>query len=302
MTQHVSDIRGNAPEAIVHAAESIGRSKHRLAVFIAIYTGKQKVKSIDEVSIALSDIKNLATRTKTALDRARDLASDDIIKAFKDTKTGKMGYEKVPFYSKHRNKILKLVESPGKIKNISTKRNNQGTRSITLIVDKKKYIPEFVTIDDINNFAKVKQVSSCHISVPVLAEERLKKLFADIIGEKGEFKDWGGEKNDLYTTQTKVMGKRVRCAIAFKGKATKGKLTPKKLGAQADQISRLFKSEATLFLVVYQGQIDQSVVEQMKAFAYIKSLENNHSVMYGVVDAEDVCRIIESYPEQTKDI
>ena len=46
----VADIRANLNENIVHAANTIGKSKDRRKVFEAIYKGKQKVKAVDEIT------------------------------------------------------------------------------------------------------------------------------------------------------------------------------------------------------------------------------------------------------------
>jgi len=48
---------------------------------------------------------------------------------------------------------------------------------------------------------------------------------ANILGNKGVFKDWGEEKNDLYTSHVRVKGTRYPTAIGLKGPATKGTLS-----------------------------------------------------------------------------
>jgi hypothetical protein len=89
-------------------------------------------------------------------------------------------------------------------------------------------------------------------------------------------------------------------AFAFKGPATKGKLTPGKLGKNGDQIQRLFGSAADVFFVQYHDQIDESVVEQMKRLAIANSVTEDKLVMYGVVDGDDTNRLIAAYPKQFK--
>ena len=128
-----------------------------------------------------------------------------------------------------------------------------------------------------------------------LPEKKLKGAFAKIIGEKGSFKDWGGEKSDLYSTKLRFKGQRVPAAVAFKGKATKGKLVPGKMGKNGDQINRLFDEPAAVFLVVYCGQIDSSIISQMQAFAIGKALSGQR-ISYGVIDASDIGRLAAGYP------
>ena len=49
MTLPVADRSSNKPEQIVHAAEVLGRSPQRIAVFTAIYRGGKQVKTVSEL-------------------------------------------------------------------------------------------------------------------------------------------------------------------------------------------------------------------------------------------------------------
>jgi hypothetical protein len=109
-----------------------------------------------------------------------------------------------------------------------------------------------------------------------------------------------GEPNDLYTSKIRVHGQRKAMAFAFKGPPTTGKLTPKKLGKNGDQIQRLFNSPADVFIVQYHSQIDESVVEQMKRFAIANSVTENKQVWFGVIDGDDTNRLISAFPKQFK--
>lgn len=83
-------------------------------------------------------------------------------------------------------------------------------------------------------------------------------------------------------------------AFALKGKATKGTLTPKMMGKNGDQISRLFGSSAQMFLVVYHGKIDESVVQQLAVFSIAKAI-SGVAIYYCVIDGDDVNRLIQAY-------
>ena len=109
--------------------------------------------------------------------------------------------------------------------------------------------------------------------------------------------DWGGEKNDLFTTRLVIDGKRLSTAMAFKGRGTTGKLTPGKLGKNGDQIQRLFQSSANVFLVQYYGQIDESVLDQMTELAKAKSGSTGQKILFGVIDKADTTRIMNAYPK-----
>jgi hypothetical protein len=130
-----------------------------------------------------------------------------------------------------------------------------------------------------------------------MSESRFKTGIAKILGERGRFKDWGGERNDLYTNRVRISGRRLQAAFAFKGVGTRGILTPRMMGKNGDQIQRLFKTAAYVFLVQYWGQVAESVVEQMAEFAKAKSAVEGSLVYYGVIDGDDSNRLLKAYPQ-----
>ena len=67
------------------------------------------------------------------------------------------------------------------------------------------------------------------------------------------------------------------------------------MGKNGDQIQRLFQSPATLFIVQYWGQIEQSVIEQMEKFAQLKSVLEDVEILWGVIDRQDSARLVAAY-------
>lgn len=134
-----------------------------------------------------------------------------------------------------------------------------------------------------------------------VSESQVRDGVKRILGEHGEFKDWGGEPNDLFTSRLALNGKRAAAAFAFKGPATSGKLTPGKLGKNGDQIQRLFGAPAAVFIVQYGGQVAQSVFEEMRTHAYAKAAASpGESIFYCVIDGTDSHRLLLAYPKQFK--
>lgn len=127
-------------------------------------------------------------------------------------------------------------------------------------------------------------------------EDDVKELFKKIIGEKGIFKDWPGERNDLFTYVT-LNGKRQLVAFAFKGKSKKSipKLRPKDMGKHGDQVERLFSSPAEIFFVQFIGQIDESMIKTMEDQATLKSFYTGKTIYYGVIDGSDTSKIFSKY-------
>lgn len=293
MTIDVSDIRSNAPEQIQSAANMLGKSKQNINVFEAIYKGKKKIKTVEYLKeFALQDIKKIKYREIRILNIVNNLHTHGLVTRV-NSKNGRFAYEKINFFSANYKKIIKLARNHKK--NIITRRTPQIKEIKLKTVVYKNYINiKQVTVDDLDNFCLAKKIKKQSNIARNVLEIKIKKGFQKIIGEKGKFTDWGGEKNDLFTTRLKLNGKRITVAIAFKGRATQGILTPRKLGKHGDQINRLFTSSAQVFLIVYHSEISETVIEQMKAFA-IASSYSGQKIYYGIIDGIDLNRIINAY-------
>lgn len=291
MPNAVTDIRSNHNDQIVHAVNVLKGSPFRLRIFSEIYRGKKKAKTVDQLMQATS-----YTRMKV-LQLAGRLASQQLVTQVKIDK--KTAYEKDHFYSAHKRKILRLAENPGKIAQIPTKVSPRSTGGSTTIklVGARIQVTE-VKCDDLDGLTKIQGIRRSNNGNERISESAFKEGIKKLIGETGKFQDWGGEKNDLYTSKIRINGKRRSCAFAFKGPGTRGTLTPKKMGKNGDQIQRLFESPAEVFIVQYWNQIDQSVIAQMKEFAKAKSVSDGGRIWYGVIDGDDTGRILKAYPRK----
>ena len=247
----VSDARSNPNDQIAHAANSLRSSPRRKKVFVEIYRGKKKAKTVAELMKA-------AKLTQVAvLQDGGKLSGLHIVNQIKVD--GKTAYEKDTFIATNKNKILALAGNLKKLKEYPTKYNQKpsggGSGPLRVIVQGAKVQITPVTCDDFDQFAKAKKFKTA--PKKAISEKAFKAGVLKLIGDKGNFQDWGGEKNDLYTTKLKFKGQRRPVALAFKGPGMQGTLTPKKLGKNGDQIQRLFLSAAEIFIVQYHSQIDQ---------------------------------------------
>jgi hypothetical protein len=281
----VSDFLSNVNDQLAAAARILGRSKHRQAVFETIYRGQKQIKTIQEIM------------AKTHLSQTHVLKEGGKMAGLLVEKVPG-GYRKKNEFATRYKTILAMARDKKKLDSLPTKtapKLSVGGR-ITVSFPRLGQNAKLISIDEIESFSPVRtQDPPSKIGKP-LREKKLKNAFAKIIGEKGSFKDWGGEKSDLYTTKLRWKGRKVAAAIAFKGKATKGKLVPKKMGTNGDQINRLFQEPAQIFLVVYWGQIESSIISQMQAFAIGNALKGG-KVYYGVVDGSDLARLAAAYPD-----
>lgn len=291
--QAVSEFPATAPEQIDHFAKLLSNSDQRRRVFWEIYRGKSK-----HPKLAKEIGGRIGLSTKRVLELATPLAANNLFE--KTKRNGLIAYRKYPNINTVKQKIMGLASNKAKLEAHVTARNPRVPRSeITVRVDrtaKAVFVDvRHLTIDEIENFAKVRSLKHKELpgqlDPPRLAEKVFKSGTANILGNKGMFVDWGGEKSDLYTSNLMIKGKRYAAAVGFKGPAVKGTLTPAKMGHNGDQIQRLFDSDAQVFIVQYEGPIAESVSQQLRGLAVNKSVQDRRTVFYGTIALEDSLRL-----------
>jgi hypothetical protein len=290
MALQVSDTLSNVDDNIVNAAKIVGKSKLRQGIFERVYFGKKQFKTVKDIA------KAIGITEKHVLTVGKNLVDNVVITTKKIG--GGTAYGKVAFCAAHKVRILSYARSPTKLSKVSTKSSPKNVTNITIKHQGIKIRVKQITFEDLDEFEAAKKVRvAVQRKIP---EKQFKYGIAALANQSGNFDDWGGEPNDLYTSKIRVHGQRKAMAFAFKGPATTGKLTPKKLGKNGDQIQRLFNSPADVFMVQYHSQIDERVVEQMKRFAIANSVTENKQVWFGVIDGDDTNRLISAFPKQFK--
>ncbi len=158
--------------------------------------------------------------------------------------------------------------------------------------------PLNISIDEIDSFNKAKNVTIGEIKhlIPLTySEEQIQNWFEDIINEPEHKKDWGGEINDLFTTRVSVNNIRKNTAFLLKGPGKNIKtLEISHCGKKGDQIQRLFKSPAELFIIQFIGQISEAVIEEAES----KTLLLRHggiNAQFCILDGYDTARILKAY-------
>ncbi len=286
---HVVDTRSNVKDNIVGAAEFIGKSKWRQDIFREIYRGKPRPKTANEIATRLH-------RTpRRVLTTGNELRKHGLVDQLEVD--GRVAYRKDPFLDQHKRRILRLAANREARDRIPTKVRPAGGMGATIRLRvSKPFSIKQVTVDDIASFAKVRKVKKLPAGRLALPEKAFKEGVKRVIGEPGKFVDSPAERFDLLSTRVMLRTKRIAAAFAFKGPGRKGILRPAAMGRNGDQIQRLFKSEAELFFVQYWGQVDESVIEQIRTFATVRSLHTGDRVSYGVIDGKDSDRLVLAYP------
>lgn len=146
-------------------------------------------------------------------------------------------------------------------------------------------------IDSFSTAAKVSPEDVAGIANPLdVPEEEIKRLIVKILAEVGVKKDWGGERDDIFTTRARLGGREIPASFVLKGPGTKGALTPAKLGANGDQIERALTQPIELLVVQYVGVIEPSVRERLRDGVLARRAEGKRMVG-SVWDGVDTARL-----------
>lgn len=288
----VTDSISNTEEQIERAAKVLGRAKDRKKVFDAIYHHKAPIKTVEQIAR-----RSRLTRMRV-LQEGKYLHQRGLVRQTK--KDGDTAYEKIDFFHAHKKQILRLAGNPRKLAKLPTK------RKVVINLPKSVTIPSGsakvnrITIDDVDTFQKVRKIKFAGSLPKNISENDFKRGVQAIIGEPGQFKDWGGETSDLYSTRLRIKNVRRAAAFGFKGPGQPGALVPGRMGKNGDQLQRLFQEEADVFFVQHWREIRPSVIDLMRSLAIAKSVTTGKPIWYGIIDGQDSERLRTAYPGKFK--
>jgi hypothetical protein len=289
--QHTTEFVATSEETIQKIATDLAGSGRKFRVFKAIYSGGGKPK----------DAALLAKRTHliemVVLQLATPMAHQQYCERVKYK--GRIAFKKHQHINAVRHSIFRLAKNRKLLAKHVSARTPKQTISVRVKSRERTEIKiREVFIDDIDEFRRARTLKAAKLQplTPLRLPEKVFKYgVASILGNKGKFTDWGGERNDLYTSHIIIDGHRRSTAFGFKGPATPPPLTPRKLGKNGDQIPRLFSSTAEVFFVQFEGKIEESVKELMLTHAIRKSHETRHEILYGIIAFEDSHRLRTKY-------
>lgn len=285
----VSDSLSNAEEQIERAAKIVGRGTIRQKVFEAIYYHKTRIKTVTAI------MKRTGLNRMQVLQNGQYLVKNGIVRSAR--KDGETAYEMIDFYHAHKRRILAYAADPKKLGDLPTKRKKSVTVKMSGGGDARPKAVA-ITIDDLDSFSAVRAVKPDGYIPRTVSEEQFKRGVQAILGDQGEWKDWGGELADLVSTRVVYKGKRIGAVFAFKGPGQRGPLVPRKMGKNGDQISRMYMLDGGLFVVQYVGEVKPSINHLMRSLAIAKSAMTGDAIYYGVIDGIDSYRLLLAYPQQ----
>jgi hypothetical protein len=154
---------------------------------------------------------------------------------------------------------------------------------------------------DVDSFAKVRNVSPTMVAGFLnngyldQAEDAIQMALESILGVSFHKQDWGGEGNDLYTTNVLVNGARTPTAFMLKGNGLKNRtMEVKHCGKNGDQVMRLFQSPADLFVIQFVGNISEAVIRHAQGEVARQRVQGR-ATHFLILDGQDTARLMHAY-------
>jgi hypothetical protein len=174
-----------------------------------------------------------------------------------------------------------------------------------LEIDIKQYtdlpIGKRLYIEDIDSFKNARDVNPSLVDSVLengyfdKSEDEVQMVFEQIINESFHKKDWGGEENDLYTSNILINGRRTSSAFLLKGNGLRNKtMEIKNCGKNGDQIIRLLQAPAELFIMQFVGNISENVIKDIEGKINEKNLKGQNAY-YCIINGQDTARIFKAY-------
>lgn len=129
-----------------------------------------------------------------------------------------------------------------------------------------------------------------------LPEREIKSMLGDILGDTTK-NDWGGEASDHFTASLSVEGRRSTAAFLLKGPGNGFReMTLDMCGARANQILRLSKEPADIFVVQHCHDISPDVREVLHALTIRPGgSPSRRARKYCLIDGKSTYRILKAH-------
>lgn len=160
---------------------------------------------------------------------------------------------------------------------------------------------ERLHIEDIDNFSKVRNLKPSDVSSVLtngywdVSEESVQVGLEEILDVSFHKKDWGGEYNDLFTSNLIVNDQRLSAAFMLKGAGLGRKtLEISGCGKNGDQLVRLFESPAQIYIVQFVGEISEAVIKDVEGKVREKRAAGREA-WFCAINGQDTARLFRAY-------
>lgn len=292
MTNSVSDVGSNLNENLERWSGALARGGDKLKVFKVVYSSKRKQWSAKEISQALRG----AIHEYKVPNIGKKLVGEGILNQV--PYSWPVIYTKIHDIQHYKRRILNLAKNDRKRGALPTKRKPRLTVKVNVRATSSKPANAVeITIDDIDQFARVRRKTEKLGLLKPLPESRFKRGLSKLFGETGNFPDSGVERDDFITNKLTIKGRRRTAAFALKGPGLKAKtMTPAKWGKRGNQIQKLVSAPAQVFVLQAEKQFDEDSLEQLQNLVEHKATRQHRTLYYGHIDRTDSLRLRRAYP------
>jgi hypothetical protein len=292
MPHSVIDLGSNTPENLRRWSEALKRGGDKLTVWNLVYSSQRRKWTAKEIEVALDN----DLSQKRVLTVCKKLVGDFLLHQIPGVFPNV--YEKISGVQYLKPKILALIGNKKKRESLATKQHPQVKVHVrTSFGHSRTGRASEVTVEQIDQFSRVRSLSPKSLNMDPLSEEGFKRGLQRLFNDTGNHKDWGGERDDFFTNKLRLNGKRKSAAFALKGPGVGVKtMYPGKWGKRGTQIQRLVSVPATVFMLQFEGQIDEDSVEQLKKLTELKAHQENKQLFYGYIDKDDSILLRRAYP------
>jgi hypothetical protein len=149
--------------------------------------------------------------------------------------------------------------------------------------------------EDIDQFANMKGVAvgstdEWQTAMSEVPEAAVKAAFASLLLEPTK-KDWGGETDDHFSGNVNVGNRRRTAAFLLKGPTSFREMTLEMMGKRADQLVRLTRTSADIYVVQHSHLIGDAVRETLRAL----TVYPGGTKKYCLIDGIATYRILKAY-------
>jgi hypothetical protein len=293
MTYVVSDVGSNLNENLERWSRALARGGDKLRVFNVVYSSKRKRWTAKEISRALNgnihpyDVPNIAKK----------LVGDGLLHQLPGS--WPVVYTKISEIQHYKSRILRLARNARKRSALPTKRKPRLNVKLNVAARAPKSGRAVeITIDDIDQFARVRKKSKTRSALKPLPEADFKRGLLEVLGETGRFPDSGVGRDDFITNRLTIKGRRHTAAFALKGPGLTSKtMSPAKWGKRGNQIQKLVSAPAQVFILQAEKQIDEDSLEQLQNLVEHKATSQHRTLYYGHIDRADSLRLRRAYAE-----
>jgi len=266
----VLDLGSNLEENLKRWSNALKGLGAKFAVWEVIYSGKRKWWTAKEISNKLKG----KVSPKRVTEVGKKLLGDGLVHQVTDRYP--IVYEKIPDVHHHKSRIRSLARNKAKRDALATKRDRSHV-TVNIKQSKAKQGEAIeITIDDVDQFKRVR---------------KLKFIFGAESWSLGDWERIGGLTRKFPKWEwTQFSGKGVGVKI----------VTPGKWGKQGNQIQRLVKAPARVFLLQSELQVDEYSIDQLKSLTEHKAHQEGRKLFYGYIDMHDSTRLRKAYPNAFK--